>query len=260
MLQAGENATKWGISLSDLIAAVVRNTASRGHTTGQEERDHWLGRLFGLQSIVQANILFANDVALQEYAGVLDLLFEVAQKKPWLMESSAWTIASSALRWPAATAEKAAEITYRKLVESGTVKTGEGVGIWLALQAHSPAVAAPKDVWTKNNPLLATNLATLAKVLKESGSNEDGAKQKGSWSPKLGFVWDFVLDAYFSDDKPWKTVREGSHGVAAWADFWKTVVDGELTADLCVHHSPLPALKPVAVNSLRRVVRRPPLA
>lgn len=231
MLQAGENATKWGISLSDLIAAVVGNTASRGHTTGQEERDHWLGRLFGLQSAVQANILFADDAALQEYPSVLDLLFEVAQKKPWLMESSAWTIASSVSRWPAATAEKAAEITYQKLVESGIVKTSEGVGVWLALQAHSPGVAAPKDIWTKNSPLLATNLATLAKVLKESGSKEaEGAKQKGSWSPKLGFVWNFVLDVYFSDSKPWKTVRESKHGVPAWADFWKTVVDGKLTA------------------------------
>ncbi|KAF8530868.1 DNA polymerase phi-domain-containing protein [Trichophaea hybrida] len=228
-LQLGDNAAKWDISLSDLIAAVVKNTTSQGYTSGQEERDYWLGRLFGLQSLVQSNILFTDYETLEKYPEVLDLLFEVAQKKPWLMESSAWTIASSVLRWPAATASKAAEITYKRLAESGMAKTGEGVGIWLALQAHQPSATPPKDVWNKGSPLITPNLATLAKVLKESGSKDaDGTKPKGSWSPKLGFVWDSVLNIYFSSDEAWKSICEGKHTVAEWAEFWRVVVDESL--------------------------------
>lgn len=212
---------------------VVKNTTQHGHTTGQEERDFWLGRLFGLQSLVQSNILFTSDSALEKYPAVLDLLFEVAQKKPWLMESSAWTIASSVLRWPAATAAKAAEITYKKLTESGLAKSGEGVGIWLALQANQPSVTPPKDVWSKGSPLITSNLSTLAKVLKESGSKEgatDGAKVKGSWNPKLGFVWDSILNVYFSNEPEWKSIRGAKHKPAEWSEFWRVVVDGELSS------------------------------
>jgi len=212
-----------------VIDVVKSNTQSQGHS-GQEERDYWLGRLFGLQSLVQANILFASEEALQEYAEVLDLLFEVAQKKPWLMESSFWTIASSVPTWPTGTASQAAEITYRKLAESGLAKMGEGVGLWLALQAYRPTVTPPKDVWSKGSPLVTGSLSTLARVLKESSSKEDvaeGGKSKGSWSPKLGFVWDLILKVYFSSEESWRKVQDRKNPIAEWAEFWRVVVDGE---------------------------------
>ncbi|KAA8907472.1 DNA polymerase phi-domain-containing protein [Sphaerosporella brunnea] len=227
-LQADGNAEKWGISLDDAVAAVVKNTAIPGHASGQEERDYWLGRLFGLQSVFQSNVLFINDDTIAEYPAVLDLLFELARKKPWLMESSAWTVAASIPRWPEVVKTKAAEITYAKLVESGLAKTGEGVGILLALQANIPVVAPPKDVWSKGSPLLTGNLVTLARVLKESGAKEEGAKTKGSWNPKLGFVWESLLNVYFSDDEVWKAVKEGKHPVAPWSEFWRVVVDESL--------------------------------
>ncbi|KAI5856466.1 DNA polymerase phi-domain-containing protein [Tricharina praecox] len=228
-LAAGGNAEKWGISLDDAVTAVVKNTTPQGHSSGQEERDAWLGRLFGLQSLVQSNILFSTEDAVTEkYPAVLDLLFEVANKKPWLMESSAWTIAASVPRWPQETSAKAAEITYAKLISSGMAKTGEGVGIWLALRAHLPEVTPPKDVWSKGSPLVTGNLATLARVLKESGAKEEGIKTKGSWNPKLGFVWESILNVYFSEEAQWKAVREGKPAAAEWAEFWRAVVDESL--------------------------------
>jgi len=177
---------------------------------------------------VQSNILFSTAAVVQEkYPVVLELLFEVANKKPWLMESSAWAIAASVRRWPTETRTKAAEITYAKLVESGLAKTGEGVGIWLALRAQLPDVATPKGVWDKGSPLVTGNLATLARVLKESGVKEEGIKTKGSWNRKLGFVWESVLNVYFSEEPQWMAVRERKPAAAEWAEFWRVVVDGE---------------------------------
>jgi DNA polymerase phi len=231
----------------------VKGTTIPGHSSGQEERDYWLGRLFGLQSVVQSNILFTNDEAIAKYPAVLDLLFEVARKKPWLMESSAWTVAASVPRWPGAMKAKAAEITYSKLVESGLAKTGEGVGIWLALQAHIPEVTPPKDVWSKGSPLLIGNLVTLARVLKESGAKEEGTKTKGSWNPKLGFVWESLLNVYFSDDAAWKAVKDGKHAAASWSEFWRVVVDGESPRPLFafMEFCPtalLPTFKPATIS------------
>lgn len=260
-LQAGGNADKWGISLEDTISATVKNTTPQGHSSGQEERDAWLGRLFGLQSLVQSNILFSTEAAVEtNYPVVLELLFEVASKKPWLMESSAWTIAASVPRWPAETRTKAAEITYTKLVTSGLAKSGEGVGIWLSLRAHFPEVNPPKDVWSKGSPLVTGNLATLARVLKESGTKEEGFKTKGSWNPKLGFVWELVLNVYFSEETQWREVREGKPTVAEWAEFWRVVVDGKFFSLSPYVFDPHSLGKSAVVNPPWRVVLRPSMA
>lgn len=158
------------------------------------------------------------------------MLFELGQKKPWLRESCAWAIAGSASSWSKVTAKKAAGITYEKLKTTGFAKSGEGVGIWLALQAAYPDVKPPKDVWTKESPLAVSNLAKVAKVLKESHSKEDGegSKAKGSWNPKLSFTWDYVLAIYFSSEAKWSSLREEDGAVASWEEFWRVVVDGEL--------------------------------
>jgi DNA polymerase phi len=242
--QSSNNAEKWDISIGKIIETVKNSTHLPCHSNGQEERDYWLGRLFGLQSIVQSKILFVSPETLEKYSDVLDLLFEVAFTKPWLMESSAWTISSSMSQWPKEIAEKAAEMTYKKLADSGLAKTGEGVGIWLALQAHQPSVVPPSEVWPKGSPLIIGNLIPLAKLLKESGSKEGGGeniKSKGSWNPKLGFVWDTILDAYFSTEKIWKRMREKKKLVAEWAEFWKVVIDGKFLFVVCpIHVIPIP--------------------
>ena len=211
-----------------------KNTQSSesGHTSRQEERDFHLGRLFGLQSLIQSGIVFNHEANLELYPAILDLVFELAEKKDWLRESCAWTVATSAERWPAAKATEIAETTYTKLAESGFAKSGEGVGIWLMLQAHHPKAAAPADVWSKDSPLAKSNLTKLSKVLRDSGSNDDTeTKTKGSWNPKLGFVWDFILRAYFSKDKAWAGIRHSKkHAVSEWSDFWRAVVDEGLFA------------------------------
>ncbi|TGZ85473.1 hypothetical protein EX30DRAFT_314548 [Ascodesmis nigricans] len=229
LLANGDN-EKWSITLADAIDAVKSNTTPQGHSSGQEGRDYALGRLFGLQSLVQSNILFADEAALEKYAEVLDLVLELAQKKPWLKESCAWAIAGSVVNWPEATAKVAVGITYEKLKATGFAKTGEGVGIWLALQSVHPDVNPPKDVWSKDSPLAAGNLGKLAKVLKESHSKEDleGGKAKGSWNPKLSFTWDYVLALYFSEEKQWKELRAKEGAVAPWEEFWRVAVDESL--------------------------------
>lgn len=112
-------------------------------------------------------------------------------------------------------------MTYTALVESGLARSSEGVAIWLTLQAHHPSVTPPSDVWIKDSPLSSSNLVNLGKILKEAG--EDGGK--GSWNPKLNFVWEFILGVYFDKEGKWAGLREGE--IAEWKEVWKVVVDGE---------------------------------
>lgn len=257
-LQSGTNPTKWDISLEKILTSVKGNTQPQGHTTGPEERDYHLGRLFGLQSLIQSGITTVDETTLPQYAEILTLLFELSKKKPWLRESCAWTICASAQSWPNAVAKKAADLTYAALVESGLTKSSEGVAIWLTLRAYHPDVASPSDVWVKDSPLNSSNLASLGKVLKEAGGEEGSAQQKGSWNPKLHFVWEFILGVYFDEEGKWAGLRKGD--IAEWRDVWKVVVDGEFFHSFLVilkffgyfwHHGLLPTSGSITVESFQ---------
>ncbi|KAI5812401.1 DNA polymerase phi-domain-containing protein [Pyronema omphalodes] len=199
-----ENSEKWGIKHADVLKAVVDNTACQGGISGQEERDHWLGRMFGLESLMLSGAFFGA-----EWKELLERIFEVANKKPWLSETAAFAVAK---------AQGDAEVTWQMVQDAGLAKTGEGVGIWLSLAARGHQIG--------QNPLSMKKLMETAKVLKESGSEEEGIKSKGSWNAKLGFVWDLCLDVYFGKDEA--GVKKTS---VSWDDFWRVVIDESLFAN-----------------------------
>jgi DNA polymerase phi len=147
-------------------------------------------------------------------------------KKSWLREPCASVIRDSAAKFPADLASEWTTVTYNKLLASGTAKSSEGIAIWLVLQEINPTVQAPSGVWNNDNPLNDSNLATLAKVLKESKVEEPHAEQtvlqKGSWNQKLPIVWTLILQVYT------KAALEGVQrkGMASFDAFWRIAVDG----------------------------------
>ncbi|KAI5849467.1 DNA polymerase phi-domain-containing protein [Morchella snyderi] len=226
-LQSSENPAKWDISLTAILSAVKANTTPQsGHTTRPEERGYHLGRLFGLQSILQSGITAApGSEAEAAHREVLDELFELAKRKPWLRESCAWAVCESVQRGVGA---GAAAATYSALAESGMSKTTEGVAVWLCVAAYHPGVVAPREVWSGGLPLGAGNLGVLGKILKDSGEEEGGGgAAKGTWSQKLHFVWDFILAVHLAEEGVWSELRKSSE-VAGWAELWRAVVDESL--------------------------------
>ena len=230
-VQSKGNAEKWDLPLEKVISLVETHTHPQGHATGPEERDCHLGRLFGLKALAQSGVLFAPS-AVAEYGRVLSLLFDLSKKKPWLRESCAWAICSSVQAWSDEGRPLATKTTYSALADSGLAKSSEGAALWITLQVYCPDVAAPSNIWAKDSPLDMSNLASLARVLKEvdlrDGESDGNSTQKGSWNPKLHFVWDLIFSAYFGEEEQWRRLpRERGAGMAAWAEFWKIVVDGK---------------------------------
>ncbi|KAG0125497.1 DNA polymerase phi-domain-containing protein [Tuber indicum] len=238
ILETG-NAAKWGFELAGVIKLVVANTQPPGHTTGPEERDYHLGRLFGLKALVQSGVLFRG-VEGEGYAEVLNLLFELSLQKPWLRESCASVVCSAVSGWSGEAKQWAAKVTYDALAESELAKTSDGTAVWLTLQAYCPNILPPKNLWVKECPLAKPNLVTLAKVLKEAGSKDEEGRnlqQKGSWNPKLNFVWDLVLEAYIGESKEWVGFRERETSVMPmWEEFWKVAVDESLFSASSSNH------------------------
>jgi len=147
---------------------------------GQEQRDMYFARLFGLTSIIQSGLLFRQEPpaysstpasSLEEFQQVLEELIALGEKKSWFTESCWWSISlaldalfASSAPWMG----QASDWVLNALLPSGCEWTTERVAIWLKYHQNWGQKAsdklAPK---LKTSHLLATtNLPTLTRVLR----------------------------------------------------------------------------------------------
>lgn len=214
------------LTFEKVLSLLVEKTKPEGDLSGQEEKDHYLGLLFGLKSFVRAKILFEDD---ERWWVVLDKLFELCEKKPWVREECGWIILEALAQMSQAQVER----TLKKLQKVGLAASPEGVGIWLTARNSFPDMKFPSKPWgNSGNPL--QHLKTLAKALKESSDEDSSASKKGeeearkmnptgNWNPQLHFVWSLVMDKFVE-----KSEDAEDGGLADFENFWKVAVDGKL--------------------------------
>ena len=215
----GEKETKYsGLGFDKVLEILKAKTKPEGDLSGQEEKDHALGLLFGLQSFVRAKILFSGDENRWEV--VFESLLHLCGKKPWLREEVGWVVVEALGQMSQSQAEK----TLQRLLEAGLAASPEGVGIWITARRLFPDMKFPPKPWGNSGDPL-EHLKALGKALKESSSSEEGeglAKQTGNWNPQLHFVWGLIVDQYVAG------ARAGVEGVAdEFGKFWKVAVDGK---------------------------------
>ncbi|TAQ89216.1 hypothetical protein B7494_g2456 [Chlorociboria aeruginascens] len=206
-----------GLSFEKVLGFLVAKTKPEGDLSGQEEKDHALGLLFGLQSFVRAKILFREEV---HWNIILGKLLDLSKKKPWMREECGWVIVEALAQMEQAQAE----FTIKELHDAGLSLSPEGVGVWLTARNRFPDMKFPSKPWGQSgNPL--EHLKSLGKALKESSSRDDDekgqqAKQTGNWNPQLHFVWNIVLEQYA------KGLKNEAHGIKSdFENFWKVAVD-----------------------------------
>jgi DNA polymerase phi len=207
-----------GLTFEKVLGFLVAKTKPDGDLSGQEEKDHFLGLLFGLQSFVRAKVLFEDE---NRWNTILGKLLELAKKKPWIREECGWVIVEALAQMD----QNQAEQTLESLHDAGLALSPEGVGIWLTAKNRFPDMKFPTKPWGQSgNPL--EHLKSLAKALKESSTEDESdktkqAKQTGNWNPQLHFVWKVVLAQYAEAAKGKK------HGIKSeFENFWKVAVDG----------------------------------
>ena len=205
-----------GLTFDVVLDLLITKTKPNGDLSGQEEKDHFLGLLFGLQSFVRARIISEED---SNWNAILEKLMELGKKKPWIREECGWIIMEALAQMKQIQAEHTLQVLY----DAGLANTPEGVGIFITARDLFPGLKIPTKPWgPTGNPL--DRLQSLAKALKES-SQDDGSKTKeakltGNWSPKLHFVWDIVL-VRFADVQSGKGITPPD-----FENFWKVAVDG----------------------------------
>ncbi|KAL3460236.1 DNA polymerase phi-domain-containing protein [Aspergillus heterothallicus] len=199
-----------------------------GSESGQEGRDHHFGRLFGAEAIIKSGILFSPKSLIAEWTKVLELVFDLAKKKPWIREECGWIIYRSIYDLSAQKADsKLVEIALQSLCSNDLARTPEGVAIWVAARDRFSGVNFPSKVWKHDDPLDSKERNQLAKVMKESepAGDSEGPKVSGVWNSKLHFSWDAVVNSLnLTPEKSSKSTRLG------FADFWLEVIDNGLFA------------------------------
>ncbi|KAI9788137.1 MAG: DNA-directed DNA polymerase [Peltula sp. TS41687] len=225
----GANGSQNDLGFPRVMELLHTHTQVTGNVPGQEERDHYLGRLFGLQAILAATVVRYHQNSKAQWKQLLDAIFELARKKSWLREECGWIVYktlqdSQGSPW----GKDLAEVAIDRICASQVARTPEGVAIWLAARSLHPDLLLPEQPWRHQDPLYVKNSTALAQVMRESssGSGSQGDREdlklqpKGMWSSRPNFAWTVILKELYAISSKKKRLSFGS--------FWQEVVDGLL--------------------------------
>lgn len=166
----------------------------------------------------------------EQWTQVLALVFELAQKKPWIREECGWIIYQCIYDLAARKMDaKYVEAALEGLCSHDIARSPEGVAIWLAAKDMFPNATFPSKVWKHDDPLDTKERTSLSKIMKESGASANEgenkaniAKTSGTWHSKLHFAWDAVLSRTSVEAK-----EKSKKSRLSYSDFWTEVVDSE---------------------------------
>lgn len=223
------------LQLAGLVDVLIKQTEIEGKVSGQEERDHQFGRLFGAEAFIKSSVIFQPHASEETWSRVLDIIYEIAKKKPWLREECGWVLYGTSQTLKDGHHDtRFAQAIIDMLQQNGLTKTPEGIAIWLKIQADFPEVQFPVGVWPDANPLHRKKVPKLAKILKEAPPSTDTDEangtvlQKGNWTSRIHFVWNVIL-AKLTDNSHANGSGSKSKTVAL-QDFWHQAVDENLFA------------------------------
>ena len=204
------------IETSEIVDLLEKETIVEGNVSGQEERDHYFGRVFGAESIVKSSILWSPGQALDQWRRLLDLICGIASKKPWLRQECGWLLYKTIGALPD---------EFRHLIEPALhthdmIRTPEGVAIALALISTSGS--ADDLAWQDGHPLAKKKVGKLAGIMKDARSKQEPDQERelqGSavWTPQLHFAWEVVLSEMYAAKKGKK--------ILDFETFWLQAVD-----------------------------------
>ena len=231
-----------GVPAFHIIDILDNETTPEGNNSGQDERDHYFGRLFGAEAVIKSNILVKQQDLIQ-WKRLLEIICIVANKKPWLKQQCGWMLYSCLKSFASSEATISDDFALdmvEKLTAHKLIRTPEGLAIWLEVSEAFPDAKLPKHIWKHRDPLSKKDISLLADVLKDAktrdNSDEDEHKSQGKaiWSAQLHFAWDVVLSRLYQQTEPISKAHvngnkgKSDHKSVDLDTFWIKAVDGKL--------------------------------
>ncbi|KXL44188.1 hypothetical protein M433DRAFT_155175 [Acidomyces richmondensis BFW] len=198
---------------------VLRLTEPDKKASGQEQRDHLIGRRFAFQAILQSNVASIRSLPDVEWKGFLVAVCDFAGHKDWLRGEC------GAMLWEFLVSPNGASLTperIRSIVnvmhEAKLLKTLEGVAIWLLVGDRCPE-ALPSGVWHKKNPFSSDERQVLKKIFLGGSLSQDmSGKTPGTRQSQASFAWQPILSHLYKHGKDFRRT-------------WEDVVENGFLAD-----------------------------
>lgn len=230
----------YDLTVSLFIDLVLNTIQLKLGMKGKDERAVVFGQLFGFQSLINSQVILdAKYTSTNDLLKLIDGLFTLAAAKSWLQETAMFTLCS--LMNQVSLSPEVAQHIISKLSDLDMTFTSEGVAVYLTIPGDIREKCTLDQTWKNLDPLSKGNLPALAKALKDVGS-PDAETQKGSWSPRIHFVWDLILSHLLQpqDSSPTKKCKLNNRklkddGHVGLKEFWKVVVDEMLFAEKASH-------------------------
>lgn len=225
------------IPASSVVDILEAQTVPEGGTSGQDERDHYFGRVFGAEAVLKSGILFKNPDPAQ-WRRLLDIICAVALKKPWLRQAcgralfTCITLNESKIVPEAFAIDAISAFSSHKLIRSP-----EGVALWIAATRAFPDAQFQKSIWKHDDPLASKDISSLTAILKDARTLSDGsdesfeAQGSAGWSANLHFAWDVVLNELYQENPSGEQNQHQTANRVSFDLFWQVVVDNGLFAD-----------------------------
>ena len=198
----------------------------------QEERDHHLGRLFGSEAIIQSKVIFDSNVEVSQWPRIVDLVSDLAIKKPWLREECGWILMNAVKTLQSQdNGIQYAQVLLERLCLNGLAHSHEGVAVWLTASKLFPRITKPQGIWHNQDPL--SRIQELKKAFipqehltKEKPETPLQVVKNSSWNPRPHFAWDVVSRTLLESEK---TNPANGLPQITFEEFWMELIDSMMS-------------------------------
>lgn len=201
------------IDLVLTVDGIVKLTAAEGNISGQEQRDHLLGRRFAFQAVLQSDVGLSKGLTDTAWLSFIESIYELAAKKQWLRRDCGAMVYEYLT---SVSGSQSSNSRVQAIVDvaqsSNLLKSPEGVGLWITVQENFPEVRLPKGVWHHRDPLSSKERLILSKVMLENAKDDEpSVKSSGARQTTLSFAWQVIFDKLYQRDdekyfiKLWKS-------------------------------------------------------
>jgi DNA polymerase phi len=210
----------------DQVVALLESTSTvEGSTSGQDERDHYFGRVFGAEAIIKSGFLFDSEDRSQ-WKRLLTSLCSLAHKKPWLRQECGWVLSQFASQSSDSSNQPYVEQALETMASERIIRTPEGVAVWVAAKQQYPEANLSEHVWKHKHPLAKKDVHSLAEIMMDAKpqQSDDAHRAQGAavWSANLHFAWNAVLAFLYKNKVP---------QILDFSAFWKGVVEEGLFSE-----------------------------